>query len=100
MIRLVQLHPDDADGVSYWCLMPNCRYFVADELSWATKPHPEYVPDGPMVWQNTAECPSCGDRHTVEVERDSPTHDLAKESSSCVVEIMCDDCRSGQEVEA
>jgi predicted RNA-binding Zn-ribbon protein involved in translation (DUF1610 family) len=95
MIRLRQIYPEDRDGVSYWCLMPNCRYFVADELSWATKPHPEHVPDGPMVWTNTAKCPQCGYRHRVEVERGSPFHDRADAGSSCIIETRCDDCRVG-----
>jgi ribosomal protein S27AE len=95
-IRLRHIHPDDRDGVSYWCLNPQCSYFVNDELSWATKPHPEMKPDAPMVWQNTAECPDCGTRHSVVVERHSRLHELADDGTSCIIETPCDACEADQ----
>jgi ssDNA-binding Zn-finger/Zn-ribbon topoisomerase 1 len=101
MIRQVRLHPEERDGVKYWCLMPNCRYFVADELSWAVKPHPQHTPSSPMVWSNSAECPECGDRYTLTVRRGSRLHERAKSGSSCIIEEMCDDClHERQEAEA
>ena len=76
MIRLKHLNPADNHTVEYWCLMPNCRYFVADELSWATKPHPNFTPDVPEIWDQTVVCPECGDRYTVTAERNGKVHCL------------------------
>lgn len=64
LIRLRQVYPEEPDHVSYWCLNPQCRYFVSDQLTWATKPHPNVVPDHPQVWDQTAICPDCEKRFT------------------------------------
>lgn len=96
MIRIQHIYPDDDNYMKYWCLMPSCRYFVSDEISWATKPHPDFVPDTPMVWQNSAECPDCGSLHSVVCKRNSRRHDLSNEGSSCIINEQCSDCKEEQ----
>lgn len=44
MIRRVDVSPEMPDEVRYWCLYPNCRYFVGDHLSYTC--HGNY-PQGP-----------------------------------------------------
>jgi ssDNA-binding Zn-finger/Zn-ribbon topoisomerase 1 len=117
MIRLVHVNPEERDGVSYWCLMPNCRYFISDELSWATKPHPMDVPESPMVWSQTHVCEDCGRRtskvvtkaevvtfsessHPSEASK-KPTEYGMKRVEDGVVKDVCDDCTSAErEVES
>jgi len=92
MIRLVHVNPEERDGVSYWCLRPSCPHFVADELSWATKPHPSYPTDTPEVWDNTAICPRCDSRHTVELRKGMHEQHEYDESGKIVTDVVCDDC--------
>lgn len=42
--RMIRRHDIPRNEVRYWCLNPNCRYFVGDELSYAC--HGSY-PQGP-----------------------------------------------------
>lgn len=44
MVRRHDVNPEMRDEVRYWCLQPNCRYFVSDSLSYAC--HGNY-PQGP-----------------------------------------------------
>lgn len=97
MIRQHRLHPEDDDSVMYWCLMPNCRYFVADQLSWATKPHPQHVPESPMEWTQTHVCLDCGRRTSKTVTK---AEYGMKRVEDGVVKDVCDDCADTQEVEA
>lgn len=95
-IRSIGVNIDARQDVEYWCLNPNCPYFVADELSWATKPHPQMIPDTPMKWRQTAFCPDCEERHTVTVERDSMEHHEIKHQDNEPFEWFCDACMESE----
>lgn len=92
MVRHTHVNPEARDGASYWCLNPTCPHFVADELSWATKPHPSYPTNTPEVWDNTAECPTCNKRHTVELRKGIADQHEYDESGDIVTDVACDDC--------
>lgn len=52
-IRRVDVSPERQDGVSYWCLNPNCAHFVSDHLSHAC--HGSYPQGGkaePEVYES------------------------------------------------
>lgn len=89
MVLSRELHPDAHDDALFYCMNIMCPHFVQDSVEHdmdkirATDPH---------TWDNTAECPSCGTRHTVEVERHSHRHDMADEGASCIVYESCDEC--------
>lgn len=95
-VRSKQVNIEARMDVEYWCLNPNCQYFVSDELSWATKPHPQMIPDTPMVWEHTAFCPECEERHTVTVERDSIKHHEVKHQDNELFEWHCDACMESE----
>lgn len=40
MVRRWNVNPELLDEVRYWCLNPNCRYFIGDELSYACRGSP------------------------------------------------------------
>jgi predicted RNA-binding Zn-ribbon protein involved in translation (DUF1610 family) len=112
-IRSIGVNIDARQDVEYWCLNPNCPYFVSDELSWATtgnptayrdrrvvesseKPHPQMIPDTPMKWRQTAFCPDCEERHTVTVERDSMEHhEIANSEGAPEASSRSEDWRDG-----
>jgi len=96
MVRHTHVNPTERNGVAYWCLNPSCQYFVSDELSWATKPHPNMVPDEPMSWQQTFVCPDCDERLSKTVERHSPLHRKVEEAGDQLPNAMCAECKSGK----
>lgn len=66
MVRLHHVNPVDRDDVLYWCLYPGCEHFVGEELGWS---RPNGRASTPQVWSQTARCPDCDTRHTVEMNR-------------------------------
>jgi hypothetical protein len=45
MVRLTNVNPEELDGVQYWCLNPNCKHYLRDELSWAfAGSYPQHTP--------------------------------------------------------
>jgi len=52
MVRRVDISPEVADEVRYWCLNPNCVHFVRDYLSHATHGnYPQHDTDEPAVFE-------------------------------------------------
>lgn len=50
MVRLWYVNAEDGDTVQYWCLNPNCRHFIRDELSWAFPgSYPNITPREPLI---------------------------------------------------
>lgn len=85
MILVEDIRPESSTGVFY-CTDPKCPHFVADAIDAEIN---KIRASQPMVWDNTAECPDCGARHTVELERhwdDSVENEI--------VERVCDDCKA------
>lgn len=89
MVLSLDLNPRDYDLAVFYCTNIACPHFVGDEIEYDMS---RIRADSPHVWDNTAECPGCGTRHTVEIERNSFLHDEANDGSSCIVETACDDC--------
>ena len=53
MIRRHDVHAESADMVRYWCLNPNCMYYVSDYLSHACQgSYPQRSPQGPVVMES------------------------------------------------
>lgn len=52
MIRRVDVRPEDRNDVRYWCLNPNCQYFVRDNLSYACSgSYPQNSTDTPVIFE-------------------------------------------------
>jgi len=90
MIRLVHVAPDSRDSVQYWCLRPNCPYFIADELSWALGPDAGRQPKTPMQWDQTHVCEDCGSRWTEAIDR--ATFADRHVADGIVTQFGCDRC--------
>lgn len=91
MIGSFGLNPDSHDDVVFYCTDLRCPHFVGDEVEYDMD---RIRSDDPQVWDNTAECPECERRHTVEIERGSVIHQEARNGSSCIVKALCDACGS------
>lgn len=97
-VRLVHVNPEDRDGVSYWCLNPVCEYFVQGELGWATGSDSPTLPRNPKIWSQTAWCPDCEERHTIEVtdfeydRLDKRDIELEMRTVEKAPIKLCDDC--------
>lgn len=89
MVLSLNVYPTDYDDAVFYCTNIACPHFVGDEVEYDMD---RIRADTPHVWDNTAECPYCGKRHTVEVERNSMKHEECKEGSSYIVTSVCDDC--------
>lgn len=91
-IRSVRVNPDRRNNVAYWCLNPQCRYFVSGELSWATRNHPGYEPETPEVWDHTHVCTECEARESIEITRAS--FQAKKTNGDGVIEHVCESCEA------
>jgi hypothetical protein len=88
--------PESADG-AFYCTNISCPHFVQDAVETDMT---RIRADQPEVWDNTAECPECDTRHTIEVRRHRPLHGHMIEHNIDIVERLCDDCADTQRVDA
>jgi len=52
MVRRHDVHAESPDMVRYWCLNPNCMYYVSDYLSHACHgSYPQHSPQEPAVME-------------------------------------------------
>jgi len=90
MVLSKDLGPYEVDGVWY-CTNIKCPHFVADEVEQDMR---KIRAERPHTWDNTAICPSCDTRHTVQLHRGT-------QDDGGIVQVMCEDCESvGTEADA
>lgn len=100
MVASVDLNPGhEYDRVVLYCTNVACPHFVADAVEYDMD---RIRADTPHVWDNSAECPECERRHTVQITRGDRLHDEANAGTSCIVHVLCDRCEAHMtsEVEA
>jgi predicted RNA-binding Zn-ribbon protein involved in translation (DUF1610 family) len=52
MVRRIDVSPVRPNEVRYWCLNPNCKYFVRDELSYAFNgSYPQRTAETPAIFE-------------------------------------------------
>lgn len=92
MYRSIALNPTGHDDVVYFCSNMQCRHYVGDELRYDMQRR--FRADTPTIWDNTARCPECDRRFTIEVK----AHEVAyydwdgEQGSSIIISELCDDC--------
>lgn len=98
LILSLRLSPDSHDDAMFYCTNPFCRHFVSDAL--------DHVISGrqaekPTVWDNTAYCPECESRHTIELSQATEAgFDVhTSDGHGKIYRAMCDECNPTQEAE-
>lgn len=80
MVLSQDLNPEAYDDALFYCTNLACPHFVGDEVEYDMN---KIRADKPEVWDNTAECPECDKRYTVEVDRHRRVPDDGIITSTC-----------------
>lgn len=100
MIISKSLNADAVDVIVY-CTNFKCPHFVQDAVE---NDMNQIRADKPEVWDNTAECPECGDRFTTQLRRQMACHHeytIGNATEGGILgDVLCDDCEPSSEQEA
>jgi len=92
MVLSKDLGAESADAVVY-CTNLKCPHFVQDAVEHDMN---RIRDDKPAIWDNTAECPECGDRFTTQLRRHMARHHEYVTGNATdggvLGDVLCDEC--------
>lgn len=93
MVLSRDLNPEEHDDAVFYCTSIKCPHFVGSEVE---NDMDRIRAMRPETWDNTAECPTCDKRFTVQLRRGlHEQHEYVEgnaEDGGIVGDVVCDEC--------